>query len=110
MQPEVSVVVPTHNRPAGLAKLVAALQGQDLAPARFEVIVVDDGSEPPARVDAGGLALRVVRHERPRGPAAARNSGWRAARAPLVAFVDDDCAPVAGWLGALLEAASADRD
>jgi glycosyltransferase involved in cell wall biosynthesis len=102
--PEVSVVVPAHNRPAGLARVLAALAAQTLAPERFEVVVVDDGSEPP--LSAPGA--RVVRHERARGPAAARNAGWRAASAPLVAFVDDDCEPVPGWLEALLAAAGGD--
>lgn len=105
MPPDVSVVVPTHDRPAGLAALLGALEVQVLAPPRFEVVVVDDGSATPVRTDPGALALRVLRHERPRGPAAARNTGWRAARAPLVAFVDDDCAPVPGWLAALVEEA-----
>jgi hypothetical protein len=100
--PAISVVVPTHGRAAGLARLLAALGRQTLEREAFEVIVVDDGSQPPAE---GGTADRMIRHDRPRGPAAARNSGWRAAAAPLVAFVDDDCEPVEGWLAALLAAA-----
>ena len=44
----------------------------------------------------------------PRGPAAARNTGWRAARAPLVAFTDDDCVPTPQWLQAGLEAGRPD--
>jgi glycosyltransferase involved in cell wall biosynthesis len=98
--PDISVVVPTKDRPAGLAAVLRALAAQTLTPERFEVIVVDDGSTPAVQA-----AARVVRHERPRGPAAARNSGWRAARAPLVAFVDDDCVPVPGWLEAIAGAA-----
>jgi GT2 family glycosyltransferase len=39
-----------------------------------------------------------------RGPAAARNAGWRAASAPLVAFTDDDCRPAPNWLEELLVA------
>jgi GT2 family glycosyltransferase len=39
----------------------------------------------------------------------ARNRGWRAARAPLVAFTDDDCRPSEAWLERLLAAASGDR-
>jgi glycosyltransferase involved in cell wall biosynthesis len=101
VEPEVSVVVPTHNRPASLAALLAALRAQTLAPGRFEVIVVDDGSQPPV-----GDALL---HDRPRGPAAARNTGWRAARAPLVAFVDDDCTPSPRWLEALVRSAAGDE-
>jgi glycosyltransferase involved in cell wall biosynthesis len=109
-RPEISVVVPTHNRAAGLTRLVEALTAQTLDRERFEVIVVDDGSQPPQRVDGDGLLLRVIRHESPRGPSAARNSGWKAARAPLVAFIDDDCTPTASWLGAFLAAADGDAD
>jgi mycofactocin glycosyltransferase len=44
----------------------------------------------------------VIRHARPRGPAAARNSGLRAVGAELVALVDSDCVPEPGWLETLL--------
>jgi GT2 family glycosyltransferase len=106
VEPEVSVVVPTHNRPAGLAALLAAISAQTLARERFEVVVVDDGSDPPQQPRAHGLTLRVVRREQAGGPGAARNAGWRAARAPLVAFIDDDCIPLPGWLEALAGAAA----
>ena len=109
MVPEVTVVIPTHNRPAGLRAAMAALRAQTLPRDRFEVVVVDDGSSPPAAVDVEDLGVRVLRHDRPRGPAAARNTGWRAARAQLVAFTDDDCRPAPGWLSALLDAAVGDR-
>jgi len=105
-RPEVSVVVPTRDRPSGLAALLAALDAQTLAAERFEVVVVDDGSEPPVEAPAA----RTVRHAAARGPAAARNAGWRAAQAPLVAFVDDDCIPEPGWLEALLAAAGGRPD
>jgi glycosyltransferase involved in cell wall biosynthesis len=97
--PEVSVVVATRDRPARLAALVDALAVQ--AGVDSEAIVVDDGSEErvPERP-----ALRVVRLDRSRGPAAARNAGWPLARAPLVAFTDDDCVPAPGWLRALVAA------
>ena len=67
-------------------------------------IVVDDGSRDatPAVLEAardrGRLDLQVLQQERSRGPAAARNRGWRAARAAAIVFTDDDCEPVAGWL------------
>jgi glycosyltransferase involved in cell wall biosynthesis len=103
-EPEVSVVVATRDRPDGLAALVDALRAQTLPADRFEVVVVDDGSVAPVRSIAGDLPSRVVRHERPRGPGAARNAGWRAARGGLVAFTDDDCRPDPGWLEAGLAA------
>ncbi|WP_344056184.1 mycofactocin biosynthesis glycosyltransferase MftF, partial [Prauserella halophila] len=58
-------------------------------------VVVDDGSaEPVPGAD--------VRHEAPRGPAAARNSGSRSAATEFVAFLDADTVPEPGWLDALL--------
>ncbi len=51
------------------------------------------------------MPLTVLRTPRPRsGPARARNIGWRATSAPLVAFTDDDCVPQPGWLAALVSA------
>jgi GT2 family glycosyltransferase len=107
-KPDVSVVIPTRDRAARLAAALAALRAQTLEPDRFEIVVVDDGSTDGTAQVLGGQpdgAPRVasVRLEG-RGPAAARNAGWRAARAPLVAFTDDDCEADAGWLEELLEA------
>lgn len=106
---DVSVVIPTHDRPDGLARLLAALSSQTIGPERFEVIVVDDGSRIPVTPSVDGLPVQVVRHEQARGPAAARNAGWRRARAGVVAFIDDDCAPVPGWLEAVLAAADSEQ-
>lgn len=107
--PRVSVVVATRDRADRLATLLRSLTRQTLDDSAFEVIVVDDGSQDGT---AGALAaadpgVRVVRNEASRGPAAARNAGWRAARAPLVAFTDDDCQVTPEWLEALLEVADA---
>jgi glycosyltransferase involved in cell wall biosynthesis len=110
-EPHVSVVVATHNRPARLARLLASLRAQSISTPEFEVIVVDDGSEPAthavieAELELGELELRRLRQPRPRGPAAARNAGWRIARAPLIAFTDDDCAADRDWLRAALAVA-----
>lgn len=110
VDPAVSVVIPTHNRPDGLARVLSALRGQHLKREMFEVIVVDDGSTPPARADADGLSVRIIRHPHARGPAAARNAGWHAGRGRLIAFVDDDCAPAAAWLACLVRAGGEDED
>ena len=106
--PDVSVVIPTHNRAGRLAAQLASLREQTLAPDRFEVIVVDDGSTDATpevlatAAAAGGPAVRHLRHEAPQGPARARNAGWRAARGRLIAFTDDDCVSTPGWLAAAL--------
>lgn len=113
-EPSVSVVVPTRERPARLLRLLQALREQDLDPGRFEVLVVVDGGSPSTvgvlaeEAACAGPRLRVIERAVAGGPGAARNSGWRAARAPLVAFTDDDCRPAPGWLAAGLAAAAPD--
>lgn len=92
--PSISVVIPTRDR--RVEDLIWSLPMPD------EVIVVDDGSVPPLEVSVGGAQLRVLRHPTPRGPAAARNSGWRAATGEVVVFLDSDCVPSDGWLAPLL--------
>jgi len=109
MKPRVSVVVPTLRRPHLLARCLAALLRQDLPASAFEIIVVDDGPDVATervvrRWSASGAASRpglIVHYRANRGahgPAAARNVGWRAARAPVVAFTDDDTIPSRSWL------------
>ena len=114
MTPRVSVVMATHDRPAGLARQLDALRAQTLSDDAYEIVVVDDGSGPETielleREKArSGPSLSVIRHEPAGGPARARNAGWRIARAPLVAFTDDDCRAGPRWLEAGLAAWDAD--
>lgn len=109
-EPEVSVVIPTRDRARRLGAALRALRRQTLSPERFEIVVVDDGStdETPELVsdEAGPPGLRGLRLFG-QGPAVARNAGWHEARAPLVAFTDDDCEPDRDWLRSLIEASKA---
>jgi mycofactocin glycosyltransferase len=94
----VTVVVPVRDRPEALARLLAAVVRT--APGVAETIVVDDGSADAlacARV-ARAAGARLLRHQHSAGPAAARNTGLRAARTELVAFLDSDVEPARGWL------------
>ena len=95
------MVVPTRDRPAALRRCLAALGRQEGCGA-LEVVVVDDGSLDAATVAAvvraaGATLVRT----RPRGPAAARNEGARAASAEIVLLVDDDCLPGRDWAARL---------
>ena len=113
MTPEFSVVIPTYQRPALLLKCLDALGRQRLPRDQFEIIVVDDGNAPETETavalfakqiarSGGPLEVRYLAQSERRGPAAARNRGWRAARGRIVAFTDDDCLPQPDWLwGAL---------
>ncbi len=95
--PRVSVVLPTYRRPDLLARAVRSVQNQSLP--EWELIVVDDNDPAaPARLATREVMqpllddprVRYLEHERNRGGSAARNTGIEAARAPLVAFLDDD--------------------
>jgi glycosyltransferase involved in cell wall biosynthesis/acetyltransferase-like isoleucine patch superfamily enzyme len=107
---EVSVVVSTKNRAEYLPRLFAALGTQILQPARFEVVMVDDGSTdgtPEAMARLAGkapFAVKIIRREASGGPASGRNEGWRAAKAGIIAFTDDDCEPSPEWLASGLAA------
>ncbi|MDN5750198.1 MAG: glycosyltransferase [Pseudonocardia sp.] len=100
-EPQLSVVVPTRDRPDRLAVCLAALERQT-APS-LEIVVVDDAARDAravAEVVAAVPRARLLRGAG-RGPAAARNAGVRTARAPVICFTDDDCEPVPGWAEAL---------
>jgi glycosyltransferase involved in cell wall biosynthesis len=89
--PEVTVVIPTRDRWGTIrASLGGALRQ---AHVNLEVVIVDDGSSTPAPEGVEELAddrVSVVRNERSRGVAAARNAGISRARGKWVAFLDDD--------------------
>lgn len=103
-KPIVSVVIPTCRRDDLLARCLDGVLSQDLESA-FEVIVVDDAN---SATTAGVIGAAQARHPgsgveliagHRAGPAVARNLGWRAARADLIAFIDDDAFPATtDWL------------
>jgi len=108
----ISVVVPTYRRAQSLPALIDAFEAQTLSKNDFELIVADDASPDETAAVLDGLArgahidLRIVRNATNGGPASARNLGWRAAEAPVVAFTDDDCLPSPQWLEAGLAASA----
>ena len=102
-EPEVTVVVPTRDRPDSLALCLAALDAQTAS--SMETVVVDDGrpgNEAVERAVAQSSRSRLLPAPRS-GAAAARNAGVAAARAPLVLFTDDDCTPHPDWAVSLAE-------
>jgi GT2 family glycosyltransferase len=103
----VSIVVPTCGRAQLLNRCLAGLALQHFDTARYEIIVVDDGRDDETREVVAGWAahcapqgpdITYIPSMGPRGPAAARNHGWRAARGDIVAFTDDDTIARADWL------------
>jgi GT2 family glycosyltransferase len=93
---DISVVIPTCGRHRLLARVLDHLEAQRDPPG-FEVVVVADAKEPDRNGVAGAIGkrsfpARLLAAERP-GASAARNAGWRAARAPLIVFLGDDTLP-----------------
>ena len=100
-----SIVIPTTGRPS-LGALFTSLAGCD-GPLPEHVVVIDDrlAPHPPLSLEIDGwpgARLRVLDSDG-RGPAAARNIGWRAVRSEWVTFLDDDVAVPPNWLGALAD-------
>ena len=98
MDPVLSIIIPTRDRPGTLVRTLRALARQSLSSGAFEVVVVDDGSEASTReaveIERGASGGSVEYLRQPAaGPAAARNAGIRAARAPLLLFLGDDIVP-----------------
>jgi glycosyltransferase involved in cell wall biosynthesis len=104
-----SVVIPTFNRAAMLARCIRSVA--TAIPQGAEIIASDDGStdDTAATVEAlrrEGLPVRLVVGPNA-GPAAARNRGWLAAAGDVIAFIDDDCVAEGHWGQAFLDALSA---
>ncbi|MGA5298508.1 glycosyltransferase family 2 protein [Nucisporomicrobium flavum] len=89
--PEVSVVIPTRNRPELLARAVRSVLAQTVA--ALEVVVVADGPDeatPKALAEIGDPRVRLIALPVRGGAPNARNTGIREARAPWTALLDDD--------------------
>jgi hypothetical protein len=106
---EVSVVIPTRDRPAHLRTALWSLARQDGGVAA--VVVVDDGSAVPATAAAVGerrpLDVRLVRNARSLGVAGARNRGLEEVETAWVAFLDDDDVFLPGHLARVTAALTA---
>jgi glycosyltransferase involved in cell wall biosynthesis len=116
MSVRVSVVVPTYRRPELLGRCLTALVSQVLTPDSYEILVADDAADETTRRQVeefaakATCAIRYLPVRGPHGPAAARNVGWRAARAAIIAFTDDDTIPDPGWLAAGTSALERDAE
>lgn len=89
--PEVSVVIPTHNRRETLTSAMDSVLDQRSVD--LEIVVVDDGSDDGTWEMLESLddpRVRAVRVDHRAGAAAARNLGVEQARADLIAFQDSD--------------------
>jgi len=104
--PSLSVVIPTLGRPSLLRTLESLARQR--APERLEIIVVGAiaGTDLARAIDgfAGrGLQVRHLPLSFPQGDSSRKkNAGWQAARAEIVAFLDDDVAALPDWADRIL--------
>ena len=105
---QISILIPTRNRSAILAKCLAALPGGVRGCAPPELIVVDDCSfdDTPQVAEAfrqaSGWCVQCLRQQKALGANAARNAALDAAHGDVIVFIDDDAIATEGWLLALV--------
>jgi glycosyltransferase involved in cell wall biosynthesis len=104
--PDVSVVISTYNRAEVLPRAIQSLLEQDLDPARFEIVIVDNNSSDDTRQTVEAILgkapnLRYVFEGR-QGVSYGRNAGILAAHAPNIAFTDDDVRVSPNWLSTIV--------
>jgi glycosyltransferase involved in cell wall biosynthesis len=105
MSVKVSIVVPTYKRSVLLKRCVEALVSQDFPENEYEIIIVTDGLDEETNNMMAESAFfdffpNIFCYSLPfkKGPAAARNAGWRIAKGQLILFTDDDCIPSTNWI------------
>ena len=107
--PQLSIVMSTYNRGELLHDAIRSVLAQrvSITPA-FELIVVDNNSTDSTReiVERFAAADGRVRYlfEPQQGLSYARNAGIREARAPFIAFIDDDVRAEPEWVAAIIRA------
>ncbi len=99
---DVTCVIPVRDDLAGLQALLASLRSN--RPAAASVLIAEDGSRDPHTFAEAARRheARIIQRGSARGPAAARNEGWRATDTAVVAFLDADVEVTPGWLMPLL--------
>jgi glycosyltransferase involved in cell wall biosynthesis len=91
IEPIVTVVVPTANRPVLLDRALNSVRRQiGISQEAIETIVVDDGAELSVKGIVEKYRGTYYRTPGGKGGAASRNIGIKAAQGEFVAFLDDD--------------------
>lgn len=98
---KLTVYIPCYNAARLIEASIQALLAQTRPP--DEVLVIDDGSSDSSVELASRFPVRVIRHEKNKGLAAARNTAFANATHSFVGAIDADVLPDPAWLEYLLE-------
>ena len=108
-EPAITVVICTHNRYDVLPDAIASVASQSATPGALELLIVDNSTDHAAQEAFWSNRTVVsgrVLFDRVPGLSRARNTGLREARAPLIAYMDDDAVAIPEWCAALVRAFS----
>lgn len=100
--PTVTVVVPVYNGAMTIAACLESLAAQTYPANRYEIVVVENGSDDDTAAVVARYPVRLF-HNEVRGPAAARNRGIQESQSELIAFTDADCIVSPDWLEELVK-------
>ena len=102
---KVSIIIPTYQRPGLLRKCLDSIRLQNFSQEEYEVIIVTDGPDEKTHkmvqqciVGEFNSNVSCYSLAQKKGPAAARNVGWKIAKGELILFTDDDCVPDFNWV------------
>jgi glycosyltransferase involved in cell wall biosynthesis len=112
---DISIVISTYNRCGLLEGALRALLSQTPADVAYEILAVDNNSTDQTRSLVDGLAKRNPEKlkyifEPKQGLSYGRNTGIAAAKAPIIAFTDDDVRVAADWVWRIKTAFEANPD
>lgn len=104
----ISVVVPAYNNEKTIAATIKALFAQDYPKKNLEIILVDDGSNDRTGEIIKNFPVKYL-HQDNKGPAAARNLGWKFSSGNIVCFTDSDCVPEKDWVSKIIKAYTSEQ-
>lgn len=96
--PFVSVIIPVLNDSQRLRTCLRSLENQTYPKDRYEIIVVDNGSDDDVEFVVHMFGQTRIIEEQFPGSYAARNKGLLVARGEVIAFTDSDCIPSPDWI------------
>jgi glycosyltransferase involved in cell wall biosynthesis len=102
MERQISIVIPTFNGAKVLGKCLESLTNQTVGREKYEVIVVDDGSNDGTKDVVAKYPVTYI-YQQNSGPAVARNNGVRRAEGDIILFTDADCEPQPNWVDEMIK-------